>query len=233
MIQMRERPSPNFGPRSGGIDMLVLHYTGMTSAEAALERLCSPDSQVSAHYLIAEDGTVWRLVPEAQRAWHAGVSSWRGRRDINGCAIGIELANPGHEWGYVPFPEPQMRACEVLCHEILARHPIPPRHILGHSDVAPQRKPDPGELFDWARLARAGIGLFPAAPSRAAETIAEAQRLLADFGYACPQSGRLDTATRHVIVAFQRHFRPTRCDGAADAETCGLIRAVAQLSGEI
>ncbi len=231
---IRERPSPNHGPRAGAIDMLVLHYTGMRNAAAALERLCAPEAAVSAHYVIDEDGTVWRLVAEERRAWHAGVSSWRGRSDINSAAIGIELVNPGHECGYRPFPAVQMAALEGLCRDILARHPIPARHVVGHSDVAPQRKQDPGELFDWARLARAGIGLWPAAPAaRAPEAIDEWQRLLAAIGYETPRTGRLDAETARVVTAFQRHFRPSLCDGAADAETRGLIAAVAALCGEI
>lgn len=231
---IRDRPSPNHGPRAGGIDMLVLHYTGMASAAAALDRLCAPEAAVSAHYLIAEDGAVWRLVAEERRAWHAGVSFWRGRRDINGASIGIELVNPGHDFGYHAFPEAQMAALEALCQGILARHPIPARHVIGHSDVAPQRKEDPGELFDWARLARAGIGLWPAAPAPyPPQTMADLQRLLAAIGYETPRSGRLDAETQRVVVAFQRHFRPSLCDGAGDAETRGLIAAVAALCGEI
>ena len=146
------------------IDMLVLHYTGMRSAAEALRRLTSPEAAVSAHYLIDEDGAVWRLVPEERRAWHAGVSYWRGRRDINSASIGIELVNPGHEFGYRAFPEAQVAALEVLCRDVLSRYQIPPRHVLGHSDVAPARKDDPGELFPWRRLARAGIGLWPEPP---------------------------------------------------------------------
>ena len=225
---MKDRPSPNHGPRSGAIDMLVLHYTGMKSAEEALDRLCDPVAAVSAHYLVNEDGAVWRLVPEERRAWHAGVSSWRGRSDVNDASLGIELVNPGHEFGYRPFPEAQIAALEALCPDILARHPIPPRHVLGHADVAPERKQDPGEFFPWARLARAGIGLWPEMPlPPAPATIAELQRLLAAIGYATPQSGALDEGTAPVVTAFQRHFRPARCDGAADEETRRLVAAVA------
>jgi N-acetylmuramoyl-L-alanine amidase len=222
-----DRPSPNHGPRPGPIDMLVLHYTGMRSAAEALARLCSRDAAVSAHYLIDEDGTTYRLVAEARRAWHAGVSSWRGQRDVNGASIGIELANPGHEFGYRAFPDAQMAALEALGRDILARHPIPARNVVGHSDVAPERKQDPGELFDWPRLARAGIGLFPAAQPPASALLPEAQRLLAAIGYAP------ETPTEAVLAAFQRHFRPARCDGALDAETAARIAAVAALCGEI
>jgi N-acetylmuramoyl-L-alanine amidase len=234
-MRLFDRASPNHGPRSGAIDMLILHYTGMPDAPAALERLCSAAAQVSAHYLVDEDGTIWRLVPEERRAWHAGLSSWRSCRDVNGASIGIELVNPGHEWGYRAFPEAQMAALEELCRDILARHAIPARHVLGHSDVAPRRKQDPGELFDWPRLARSGIGLWPdpaiAAPAPA--DITEWQRLLAAIGYDMPRTTALDPETAFVVTAFQRHFRPSCCDGAADAETRARIAAVAALCGEV
>ena len=230
-MNIRERSSPNHNRRQTPVDMLILHYTGMTSAAAALDRLCDPAAQVSAHYLIEEDGTLWRLVAEEQRAWHAGLSFWAGRRDINSCSIGIELVNPGHDLGYRPFPEAQMRALECLAREILARHPIPPRHVLAHSDVAPQRKVDPGELFDWPRLARAGIGFWPdfaAKPARIPEEIGEIQEKLAEIGYEIPQNGEKDAETTQVIAAFQRHFRPARCDGEPDLETRARIAIVAQ-----
>jgi N-acetylmuramoyl-L-alanine amidase len=230
-MRIRERPSPNHDARPGAdvVDMLILHYTGMKSAAAALDRLCSAEAKVSAHYVIDEDGTLWRLVPEERRAWHAGVSSWSGRRDINGASIGIELVNPGHEFGYRPFPEPQMAALETLGQDILRRQPIPPRHVLGHSDVAPQRKSDPGELLDWARLARAGIGLWPdfAGLPPAAASIAAVQEQLAAIGYETPRTGIEDAQTTQVITAFQRHFRPLRCDGRADSETRQRIAALA------
>ena len=232
-MSFRDRPSPNHGPRrTAAIDMLILHYTGMVSAEAALTRLTDPASAVSAHYLIAEDGAVWRLVPEERRAWHAGAAAWRGRGDINSASIGIELANPGHEFGYRPFPAAQMAALIALSRDILARHPIPARHVLGHSDVAPLRKQDPGELFDWPALARVGIGLFPepAAMALAPVDPAAARRLLAAIGYVLPQEAREQTA---VLAAFQRHFRPARCDGHLDDETQARLSAVAALCGEI
>jgi N-acetylmuramoyl-L-alanine amidase len=168
-------------------------------------------------------------VAEERRAWHAGVAAWRGRRDINGASIGIELVNPGHELGYRRFPEPQMAALEALARDILRRQPIPPRHVLGHSDVAPQRKSDPGELFDWARLARAGIGLWPdfASLPPPAASIAELQEQLAAIGYETPRTGAEDAATTQVIAAFQRHFRPSRCDGKPDAETRQRIATLA------
>ena len=160
---MIARASANHGPRASGqaIDILLLHYTGMRSAQAALDRLCDPAAEVSAHYLVDEDGGVVALVDEARRAWHAGVARWAGAGDVNGRSIGIELANPGHEWGYRPFPTAQMAALAELARGVLARHPIPPAGVLAHSDVAPTRKLDPGELFDWAWLAERGIGLWP------------------------------------------------------------------------
>ncbi|MGE0744358.1 MAG: N-acetylmuramoyl-L-alanine amidase [Rhodospirillales bacterium] len=225
-----DRPSPNHGPRPTGrtVDMLILHYTGMPTAAAALDRLCDAAAQVSAHYLIDEDGTAYRLVDEARRAWHAGVSCWQGATDINDRSIGIELVNPGHEWGYRPFPEPQMQALIALCRGILARHPIPPVRVLGHSDVAPARKDDPGELFDWRRLAAAGIGVWPAAPAGAGTaTVAAMQALLGRIGYCVPDHGAADAATVAAVRAFQRHFRPERCDGIIDAETAALAAALA------
>jgi N-acetylmuramoyl-L-alanine amidase len=188
---------------------------------------------VSAHYVIGEDGTLWRLVDERFRAWHAGAACWRGERDVNARSIGIELVNPGHEFGYRPFPETQMEALIDLARAILARHPIPPGRVLGHSDVAPVRKTDPGELFDWARLARAGIGLWPddADPGEARPPeFAHVQRELARFGYEVAESGEPDEATRLAIAAFQRHFRPARIDGRPDAETASRLEALHGLS---
>jgi len=233
---MRERLSPNFNERPvvGRIDMLVLHYTGMRTGEAALERLCDPVAKVSSHYLVEEDGTTWRLVPEEKRAWHAGVSFWAGERDINDFSIGIELVNPGHEFGYRLFSEAQMQALEALARDIVDRHAIQPHRVVGHSDVAPTRKTDPGELFDWARLARKGIGLWPGDAQRGAivETdIRAAQADLARYGYELAPTGVLDEATRSVIVAFQRHFRPRSLDGRLDPETQALIAAVARQVG--
>ncbi|MBI2584397.1 MAG: N-acetylmuramoyl-L-alanine amidase [Rhodospirillales bacterium] len=202
--------------------MLVLHYTGMESAAAALERLCDPTAKVSAHYFIDEDGQVTALVDEGKRAWHAGVASWRGEADVNGRSIGIELVNPGHEFGYRDFPDVQMRALEKLAAAILERHPIPPRNVVGHADVAPARKTDPGERFDWRHLADKGIGLWP---KHAAPVDADADRvcaMLARYGY---DTGDIAAA----ITAFQRHFRPARLDGVADAETTGRLKALLDL----
>ena len=248
---MIDYPCLNHEPRSEGaqVDMLVLHYTGMESPEAALDRLCDPAQKVSAHYMIDEDGSVFRLVPEERRAWHAGLACWRGDRDINDRSIGIELVNPGHDLGYRPFPEEQMAAVERLAREILDRRAIPPERVLGHSDVAPARKCDPGELFDWARLARAGVGLWPpdfdTAEGRAREharerrldpdatdpLIGEVQRGLARFGYEIQATGRLDEPARRVVAAFQRHFRPSRVDGLIDSETARRLEALLAMAG--
>jgi N-acetylmuramoyl-L-alanine amidase len=230
-----ERPSPNWGarPAAAAIDLLILHYTGMRSAAAALDRLCDPAAEVSAHYLIDEDGAIYRLVEEARRAWHAGVASWQGRDDVNSFSIGIELVNPGHEWGYREFPPAQVAACTALARDIVARHAIAPARVLGHSDVAPARKQDPGELFDWAALARHGVGLWPPddlpddlpgdgadslAPGAAGPEVTAMQVALARFGYGCPTGGAFDDSTLAVVTAFQRHFRPARLDGRFDAE---------------
>lgn len=217
-----ERPSPNFDDRAPGtpIDMLVLHYTGMANADAALDRLCDPAAKVSAHYVIDESGAVYRLVPEDRRSWHAGVASWRGNRDVNGRSIGIELVNPGHQYGYRDFPAAQMEALAGLALAILSRHPIAGRNVVGHSDIAPDRKLDPGERLDWRRLAERGIGMWPAETRPVEE--ADVLGLLAEYGY--------DAGARQVIAAFQRHFRPRRIDGNADSETRALLGG---LIGEI
>jgi len=227
-MTIRERPSPNHDarPEGGRVDMLVLHYTGMKSAAEAIDRLCDPAAKVSAHYLIDEDGTVWRLVEESRRAWHAGISFWQGTENVNAVSIGIELVNPGHEWGYRTFPEAQMTALEALGRELLSRHPIPPDRVVGHSDVAPLRKQDPGELFDWARLARVGIGLWPTEPAPPPKDVPAVQAMLGTIGYRAPGSRLLDDETRHVLVAFQRRFRPRRVDGGLDDETAARISAV-------
>ncbi|HEV2676714.1 MAG TPA: N-acetylmuramoyl-L-alanine amidase [Aliidongia sp.] len=220
---VRERPSPNFGPRPPGtpIDMLLLHYTGMQSAEAALVRLCDPTSEVSCHWLVDEDGTVHRLVDERMRAWHAGKAFWAGRRDINDRSIGIELVNPGEEWGYRPFPSAQMAALAELARGIVARHPIPAHRVLGHSDVAPDRKQDPGTLFDWAWLSAHGIGLWPVAGTPTARI--DPERQLVGIGF--------EAATPQTVAAFQRHYRPTGVDGRIDDETALKIAQVATLHG--
>ena len=214
---MIQRPSPNHDARpvGGAIDMLLLHYTGMIGAEAALSRLCEAAAKVSAHYMIDEDGAVYALVAEDRRAWHAGVSCWAGDEDINGCSIGIELANPGHEFGYREFPQAQVDALLGLCRELLQRHPIPPHRVLGHADVAPARKEDPGELFDWAALAAAGVGLWPA---RGQGNGLAAAAALDRFGYDIAGAGLSACA-----MAFQRHWRPDKIDGLMDDECLDLL----------
>jgi N-acetylmuramoyl-L-alanine amidase len=222
-----ERPSPNHDARPAAIDMLVLHYTGMPSEEGALARLCDADAKVSAHYTIGRDGTVYVHVPEERRAWHAGVSHWAGRDRVNDVSIGIELVNPGHEFGYIPFTDEQIGALIALAREILARHPIPPHRVLGHSDVAPARKTDPGELFPWQRLAEAGVGVWPRLSSPvhgggAERSEAEGAAIaLSRFGYGVPP--QVDVPLETVIAAFQRHFRPGKIDGLWDAECAALL----------
>jgi len=237
-LDIRERPSPNHGdrgepPNLRPINTLVLHYTGMQSAEAALDRLCDPEAKVSSHYLVEEDGAVWRLVPEARRAFHAGVSCWLGESDLNWVSIGIEIVNPGHEWGYRKFPEPQMTAVEALCRDIVGRHRIPSYRVVGHSDIAPDRKADPGELFDWPRLARAGVGLWPEPDpglrrrrGRGVGIVERARGLsdLARLGYEVVPGNE-----GPPLAAFQRRFRPERWDGRLDGETSGRLAEVAQL----
>lgn len=218
---MIDCPSPNFDERDGTpVTILVLHYTGMESAAAALERLTDPAAKVSSHYLVAEDGTVMRLVSEDRRAWHAGASFWRGVRNVNSASVGIEIVNPGHEFGYRPFTEPQMDAVLRLVADIVARHAIPPANVVGHSDVAPARKDDPGELFDWALLARHGLALGPVKPLADPHwTDAGTVMALERFGY--------DVADPVAAVrAFQRHFRPAKVDAVIDGETRAILLAL-------
>jgi N-acetylmuramoyl-L-alanine amidase len=222
-------PSPNHDARPDGapVDMLVLHYTGMKTADEALARLTDPATKVSAHYTIGRDGRVFAHVPEERRAWHAGVSYWAGEKNVNGRSVGIELVNPGHEFGYVEFAEPQIAALIDLARGILKRHPIPANRVLGHSDVAPARKEDPGELFPWAQLAEFGIGVWPELPPPRGE-VERAQRVrvggtdtdyaaaLARFGYGLPP--HTDVSLEAVVTAFQRHFRPGEINGRWDGE---------------
>ncbi len=231
-------PSPNFDDRPEGRtpDMLILHYTGLPSLAESIARLCDAAAKVSCHYLIDEEGGVYALVDEDKRAWHAGVAFWAGERDINGCSIGIELQNPGHEFGYRAFPEPQMAALEDLAGDLVTRYAIAPSRVLAHSDVAPMRKTDPGELFDWARLAAAGIGrwcetvdpegddIAPLKPGDTGQTVRELQDELARFGYGIEATGDYDVQTHAVVAAFQRHFRPSKVDGIADAATRACLR---------
>lgn len=240
-LPARLHPSPNHGDRRPGapIDMLILHYTGMESAEAAIRRLCDPRAEVSAHYLVGEDGTILQMVPEARRAWHAGQSFWAGERDVNSRSIGVEIVNPGHAFGYRPFPEPQIAAVTALAADILARHPIPAWRVLAHSDVAPARKQDPGELFPWHALAAAGVGAWvepePVAGGRylqegeEGQPVEALQSMLALFGYEVDISGRFDAQTRIVVEAFQRHHRQARVDGVADMSTITTLHRLLAL----
>jgi N-acetylmuramoyl-L-alanine amidase len=227
-VTLIDAPSPNFDARTAPPDMVLLHYTGMPTGPEALARLRDPEAKVSAHYLIEEDGRVFSLVPESRRAWHAGRSFWKGDRDINAVSIGVELVNPGHEWGYRPFPEPQVAALIDLLDDIRSRWTITDGRILGHSDVAPARKEDPGELFPWKALAEAGHGLWveppapPGAPLAVGDEGTGVFALQAGFsrlGYDCPPSGQYDDDTAVIVTAFQRHWRPRLVDGIADGET--------------
>ncbi|MEQ8388555.1 MAG: N-acetylmuramoyl-L-alanine amidase [Alphaproteobacteria bacterium] len=231
-------PSPNCEDRPSGqtVDTLIIHYTGMQSYQAALRNMCDPAAKVSAHYMVGRNGLRYRLVDEERRAWHAGMASWQGAADINDRSIGIELVNPGHEWGYIPFPAAQMASLEALIFDILERHPIPAERILGHSDVAPLRKQDPGELFDWQGLSEIGLGVWPGADTPAdtvpaPDDVGAIQTLLRRFGYACPDTGRLDDETRAVILAFQRHFQPEATGLPPDPEMCRRLADLAQRFG--
>jgi N-acetylmuramoyl-L-alanine amidase len=235
-------PSPNYEARKQGHvpDMILLHYTGMQTGEAALQLLCAPDSQVSSHYVVFEDGRIVQCVPEAFRAWHAGASFWAGETDINSCSIGIEIVNPGHEFGYSNFPLRQIAAVISICRSIITRRgPISADRILAHSDVAPARKQDPGEKFPWDLLSESGIGHWvrPAplnidgptlGPGDNGELVMRLQRALRGYGYGIEETGSYDDPTRVVVAAFQRHFRPARVDGIADASTQLTLRALAE-----
>ncbi len=228
------RPSPNHSERVGNQrpNMIVLHYTGMPSANAALDLLCSGGSQVSAHYFVFEDGRIVQMVPESRRAWHAGSAFWAGETDINSCSIGIEIANPGHEHGYLDFPKRQIAATTALCRSILTRNTVPPVRVLAHSDIAPARKQDPGERFPWRTLYDSGVGHWvrPApikensvlvALGDSGEAVTAFQEMLAEYGYGIATSGIYDSATHAVVTAFQRHFRPERADGVCDEFDAG------------
>jgi N-acetylmuramoyl-L-alanine amidase len=239
-MDLIDAPSPNFDARKGPPDTLVLHYTGMQTGEAALERLRSPEAKVSSHYLVEEDGRVFRLVPEERRAWHAGLSFWKGRTDLNSLSVGVEIVNPGHEFGYRAFPDAQIASVIALVADIRSRWTIDDALILGHSDVAPERKDDPGELFPWKRLAEAGHGLWVEPPPAPGAPLGEGeegagvfalQAGLTRLGYDCAPSGKYDAHTTAVVRAFQRHWVQDRFDGVADGETrarlIGLLRAAA------
>jgi N-acetylmuramoyl-L-alanine amidase len=238
-LRIRDLPSPNADDRPAGtpVDMIVLHYTGMKTAEEAIDRLRDPLARVSAHYVVEEDGAVWRLVPEERRAWHAGVSSWRGHETLNDRSVGIEIVNPGHEYGYRDFPVLQLAAVCDLCLEILARQPVPARNVVAHSDIAPDRKEDPGELFDWEGLARNGVGLWPHgvpdlgsgdAPHDGA-SLRHVRLALSSIGYRVGLDGPMDASLACVLRAFQRHWRPEAVTGEADVGTLARLEAVASL----
>lgn len=222
-------PSPNHDARPAGVRprLIIVHYTGMPSASAAIARLLDPAARVSAHYLVDEDGTVVSLVPEERRAWHAGVGGWGGIDDVNAWSIGIELVNPGHEWGYRPFPPAQITRLIALASAIQQRHRLPATAVIGHSDTAPARKTDPGELFPWGDLARHGLGVWPITPALpATASWDQVERHLTTIGY---RFDLPDTQPCQVIAAFQRHWRQRRVDGRPDPETVALIGAVAGL----
>jgi N-acetylmuramoyl-L-alanine amidase len=211
-------PSPNFGERTLPVSILVLHYTGMQSGAAAIEWLANPQSKVSAHYVVDEDGQLVHMVREEQRAQHAGLSHWRGITDVNSASIGIEIVNPGHEFGYRPFPQEQMDAVTRLVAEIVGTYGIEPRNVVGHSDVAPARKEDPGELFDWERLAKLGLAVARPKTGLIDPEWSDAAFLLAleRYGYGIADG-------RAAVVAFQRRFRPENLDGIIDGECRAIL----------
>lgn len=252
---LKDCASPNRDARKGPIRFVVLHYTGMQDSQTALRRLTDPEptagaypgpwqdpatppeallARVSAHYLVDEESAVWRLAPEEARAWHAGAGTWDGCSGLNDASIGIEIANGGHDFGLPPYPEAQIAVVIALLRDVLARHRLPPWAVIGHSDLAPARKCDPGEHFPWRRLAEAGVSVWPTSGLAAqdgpalrrgdeGEAVRGLQMQLAGVGYGLEASGRFDEATVNVVRAFQRRFRPERIDGAAD----GALRAAA------
>ena len=262
-MKIEAAPSPNFNERKFPIDMIVLHYTGMESGQAALDRMRDADAAVSAHYMIWESGRIVQLVDEDKRAWHAGVSSWAGDDDLNSRSIGIEIVNGGHDFPLAggvlaPYPKAQIEAVIGLCRDIQDRWDIPDARIVGHSDIAPMRKDDPGEHFPWDRLARAGIGLWPLTISenpavppgvittgRAMEepkligrglgrgddkgAVGRMQGMLTSIGYDCPESGIFDEQTEAVVRAFQRRWVQDRVSGHADIATLRMIGLVSML----
>jgi N-acetylmuramoyl-L-alanine amidase len=238
----RVRAAANREPRRGGdgVDYVILHYTGMASAKAAEDWLCAPQSGVSCHYLVDEAGGIVQMVDERDRAWHAGVSWWRGEADINSRSIGIEIHNPGHTLGYPPFPAAQIEAVTALCLDIMARHGLPPGAVLAHSDVAPGRKIDPGERFPWRTLARRGVGAWVAPtpirrddPQGPAASAAEVTALLTEIGFGVAVRGPSDPPLAAAVDAFQRHWRPARVDGVADRSTVRTLERLAKAQGRL
>jgi N-acetylmuramoyl-L-alanine amidase len=221
MAEMIDCPSPNHDAREGPISMIVLHYTGMADAASAIERLRDPAARVSCHYLVEEDGRVLRMVPEERRAWHAGVSYWRGHTGLNDCSIGIEIVNPGHEWGYRPFPDAQIEALIPLVAEIKQRHNITRGNVVGHSDIAPVRKRDPGELFPWSKLARLRLAL-----PRPTRNLMDPDWTDAGFLLALERFGYDVSDPLAATIAFQRRFRPELIDGTIDGECRCILLAL-------
>ena len=249
-MKIIQAPSPNLNARKWPLDMLVLHYTGMQTGDAALSRMCDPEAQVSAHYMIWEDGQVVQLVPETERAWHAGVSSCQGEGDLNSRSIGIEIVNGGHDWPSAdgtlpPYPDVQISSVIALCQDIIQRWSIPQRRIVGHSDIAPERKDDPGEHFPWRRLAAAGIGLWPAEEpdleqgpgligrglglTDQGEAVSRLQTRLQAIGYAVTDTAIFESVTEAVVRAFQRRWVPDRVSGQADLLTLQRVEQVSEL----
>lgn len=237
-MELISAPSPNFNDRKLPISMLVLHYTGMENGQAALDRLRDSRAEVSAHYVVEEDGRIYNLVEESRRAWHAGKGEWAGVKDVNSASIGIEIVNGGHDYGLPEFPDVQIDAVITLCRGVLKRHNIRAMNVIGHSDLAPGRKTDPGEKFPWAILAENGIGVWPDAqePDRRAlfsmgerdRGVAAAQRGLASMGYGIGVSGIFDQMTLDCVTAFQRRFRPDAIDGVIDVETVSIISSLSR-----
>jgi N-acetylmuramoyl-L-alanine amidase len=256
MTDYIKRPSPNFDARTRPIDLVVLHYTGMQDAETALGRLTDPAplagkypgpwqsfdvvedaplSKVSAHYVVDEAGQVYSLVPEEHRAWHAGASSWEGEGDVNARSIGVEIVNGGHDFGLPDFPDAQIDAVIALLRDIFGRWPeLSPARVVAHSDIAPERKMDPGEKFPWKRLADAGVSIWPKPITLSVEPgedrVGRVQQQLVAIGYSLDMTGMMDTATRAALHAFQRRFRPARVDGMIDDETQMLLASLATQS---
>jgi N-acetylmuramoyl-L-alanine amidase len=218
MQTMIDTPSPNHDERSAPVSIVVLHYTGMKDAASAIQRLADPESKVSCHYLIAEDGQVVRMVPEERRAWHAGRSWWRGITDINSASIGIEIVNPGHELGYRPFPEEQIDALVTLMAALKERYGITRGNVVGHSDIAPARKQDPGELFPWGRLAKLRLAL-----PRPAKNLMDPRWTDGGFLLALERFGYDVSDKLAAVVAFQRRFRPELIDGEIDGECRAIL----------
>jgi N-acetylmuramoyl-L-alanine amidase len=228
-MKIIEAPSPNFDARGRDIDTVILHYTGMQTGAEALARLCDPAVRVSAHYLVEEHGDIYRIVGEDNRAWHAGVGSWKGDADINARSVGIEIVNPGHEWGYRDFPDAQTGAVIALLKDIRTRHNVRPARVLGHSDVAPRRKDDPGEKFPWGRLAKEGLALAPYdGPAEAGLVVAyeDALKALSAIGYDAPKG---DHAA--ALLAFQRRFCPASLGQGFDPRTKAALIAIQMASG--